>query len=136
MVYLQGEGLISLLHKHSLLRTQSCFLQCDVIVQMSESSAGEVGDKFEAFVGESLRLNMSHQCLKKKKKRTKEENEGYKNKTVDNSRYLIIRIHQPVKMYTLTGLKMQICFLTVCGAYRYTPVHKATLRNVLFLTTA
>jgi len=54
VVYLQGEGLISLLHKHSLLRTQSCFLQCDVIVQMSESSAGEVGDKFEAFVGESL----------------------------------------------------------------------------------
>lgn len=67
MAYIQGEGLIPLLHKHGLLRTQSCFLQCDVIVQVSESSTGKVGDKFKAFIGEPFRLNMSHQCLQKTK---------------------------------------------------------------------
>lgn len=56
-------GLISLLHKNCFLRTQSRFLQCDVIVQVGKFPPGEIGDEFKAFIGVAFGLHVPHQCL-------------------------------------------------------------------------
>lgn len=58
--------LVPLLHKYSLLWTQPCLLQRDVIVQVGELPSGEVGDEFEAFIRITLRLDVSYQGLKER----------------------------------------------------------------------
>lgn len=58
--------LVPLLHKYSFLWTKARFLQCDVIVHVGELPPGKVGDEFEAFVGVTLRLDVSDQSLERR----------------------------------------------------------------------
>lgn len=57
--------LVPLLHKYSLLWTKPRLLKRDVIIQVGELPSGKVGDKFKALIWVTLRLNVSHQGLKK-----------------------------------------------------------------------
>lgn len=69
-VRVSEQRLVPFLHKDSLLRTKPCILKCDVIVQVSELSSGKVSDEFETFIWVTLGLDVSYQCLKKRKNTT------------------------------------------------------------------